>query len=234
LAWIIGLPFSPIRGDLNALFNWCLTFVSVLSMIVFLMFSVDSTRLCERFVLNIGNLAEHDALRKTRWPGIAFENEGYSGNLGRESRLAIAEYLDVRMIANRTAVIQDVVVWSGAVILLMAAARVSIFDHWNIPLPLIAAYLLGFVYVVVSIYLMQKAAVRVRDRALLRLRERQLVAKSKGLKSTELIGSVIERIENIHDGAFATFFSNPVWQALLIPSGGLSLLTLAEYMLSNG
>ena len=114
------------------------------------------------------------------------------------------------------------------ILLVMLLARVAWFDSWTWPPSLIALYGINFSYAVGSGLAMRHAAEQARKHILRRLQARLAHADYK-----DQIVNVREAMAIIaaeSRGAFAPFSENPILRAILIPSGGMSLVALLEVL----
>lgn len=59
-------------------------------------------------------------------------------------------------------------------------------------------------------------------------RQRQAFMREK--RTPEAIDTMIAEIQTTHQGAFAFLWEQPAIRALLLPSGGIGLLTLWQYL----
>jgi hypothetical protein len=49
-------------------------------------------------------------------------------------------------------------------------------------------------------------------------------------KTPEAVDTMIEEVESTHEGAFSYLWEQPAIRGLLLPSGGIGLVTLMQYL----
>jgi hypothetical protein len=69
-----------------------------------------------------------------------------------------------------------------------------------------------------------------RDKVLERLKRRRRQALMPAGRAPEAIDIMIEELQSTHQGAFAYIWEQPAIRALLLPSGGIGLATLLQYL----
>jgi hypothetical protein len=219
LMQILTRPNTPYRGDVSWTVDLLLLLLSVISMIVLIFFVADATRLS---LTLIHNLKEP----KTHWPKELVELYGESkGSHG------LAEWLDIKFIASHTEAVGKLIYFPFIVLLVMFVARNRYFDNWNFPISLIILFLLNATYALCCACMLRHEAEKTRRVALDRLQKERVEAMGCDDESlTRQLGAMIEEIESIRQGAYSPFTANPVLHAILIPSGGISLVTLLRFL----
>jgi hypothetical protein len=130
---------------------------------------------------------------------------------------AVARYADMGVRA---------VAYPLLVLLLLVAARMPWFDTNVLPVGLLIAYVVLAFYLLVSAWLVQRAARRMRDATLGIYRDRlgELDQhKPWALGHRRKLVYLIERVESMHDFAFQRFSDNPLVRVAILPFGTLGL-----------
>ncbi len=219
-----GHSHLPFRGqDSYVADRWILQ-ACVWTVIFLTFFVVDATRLCERFILALTR-------RRTRWPKEVLNRA--VGRLGADPR-DVAEYLDVEVIAARTEAVGRLIVYPFVVLFLVIVSRATLFDNWSWPLSLLLVLSMSSAYAVVCAVVLRRAAERARAETVERLRANLLHAVGGAEPGAPArcaqIRLLIERVQELRQGAFAHWSHNPLVKAILLPFGGLGLLTLLEVL----
>ncbi|MEN6425499.1 MAG: hypothetical protein ABFE13_09055 [Phycisphaerales bacterium] len=222
---IFGRPFVPCRGVASRA-TYCFLVILLLPVLLFLLFLViDAIGLCLRL---IGPLIANETI----WP----RNAAHSPSTDRTTPWLDREgWMDVRFIARMTEATGKLIYMPAIVLMFMIAGRFWYFDHWGFPPQGV------FVYGAITLWLgicaveLLWAAKRARAAALNGLNEK-LRSIDFGVNADKeragLIKAMIDDIRSIRQGAFRPLAENPVLHFMLIPSGGLGLLTLLSHALS--
>jgi hypothetical protein len=226
------LPSRPVRGPASYWVDFFLT-VAVVVVYVFLAFFVaDAVRMCKSFV-------RHLSTGKSEWPRETTQRfiVGLDASRGRLPRsLArynfLRDYIDMRLIAERTETIGSFIYYPFIVLLLIICARSPLLDNWGWNPSLLV--MLGFsaALILLSAYALRLAAEGARDAALRRLGMELLRAKARDDKlGAELLTTAVQSVQNVSEGAYRPFLQQPIVRGLLIPFGGYGGLAILEYFL---
>jgi hypothetical protein len=222
---IFGTTPKPGRGDYSFAFDAnVMRGFTVPAMILLTFYVVDAMRLNEVFVW-------HLSLGRTHWPAASLEGCRQSRNLTSDDDLA--EYMDMQMLARRTAVVGKMIYYPFVILLLLILSRVSWFDNWNWPAGLLVVLGLTCTYAIFSAHTLRAAAEGARAKALRRLRDDLVSCIGAGANQkprADALKEIIEEIETLSEGAFAPISKQPLIGALLLPSGGLGMLAVLEYV----
>jgi hypothetical protein len=168
------------------------------------------------------------------WPDETFREYDYNISSTNELRipneLDISGYWDLLLIAKRTEAINSIVYYPFVCIAIGLLSYLSLFDNTPATTPLVIAVLSHCLLASYAAYRLPRAARNYREKILaqMRLRRRQLLIKEK--KAPEAADSLIDEVNNLHQGAFVSIWEQPAIRAFLLPSGGLGLWTLLQYM----
>jgi len=222
---LLKIPITPYRGRLSWYVHATLGFFGINALILLLFITVDAIQQCLKV---INPMIE----RPTVWSTAKFKDV----RVDRQHRKAgdLADWLDVRFVAQLTERVGKLLYLPAVIMLLMIASRVPYFDNWGFPTLLVLIYGVPGAYIISCAIGLQLAARRARVAALRRLRERLDDARY-GSKEDEVRARQIERrieeVKSLRQGAFRPIAENPILHAVLIPSGGVSLLALLPYIL---
>lgn len=242
LAWALFYGLSggyvvefPVRGEAHRqLITW--TVYALLLLLPLLIVAVaDSTMLACRFVrfLNAGRTSYPDATvaRFARELGaqnvapwtqrIALDPDRRAGDAPAAHTL-LDDWIDVQVVERRTRWVSSLVVGPFVVISLMVVARSRLFDTWAFTAPIAVAVSGYCLWLIILAALLKKSADDTRARALARMRvDLRWLAGSGGdqARLVEPFKQLIAAVEANRGGAFASFFEQPLFKALMIPLG---------------
>jgi hypothetical protein len=113
---------------------------------------------------------------------------------------------------------------------LMFVARSSFFDNWAWPVSLMVIVALNAAWPIGSAVLLRRAAEQLRDAALSNLQLLRIRGHADPAKR-EMFDELIEEIRGLKKGAFAPLTEQPFVRAIIVPSGGLGLIAIAQRFL---
>ncbi|MDM0021483.1 hypothetical protein [Variovorax saccharolyticus] len=244
------VPVVPVRGaEHRALFGWTLG-LCVLLLALLIVAVADATMLTCRFLWHLDRA-------RTRYPPetvkqfaqalgpehVALWTEGLAADpAARGPALADArtphhslldDWIDVQVVARRTKLIAPLVIWPFVVLAMLVVARSRLFDNWSLNLPIAVAAGACLLWLIVIAMLLKSAAERVRTSALQRMEAdlRWLTGSPRHAALVEPFKALIEAVKRNQTGAFAGFFDQPLFKALLVPLGGAGGAQLFDYLL---
>ena len=223
---LFGRPYIPYRGNLSLVTHAVLGLVAINALLLLLFVTVGAIKECLALISPMID-------RETLWKTDQF-NDLRNGPKEGPKKGDLAEWLDVRLIAQMTERVGRLLYWPSVITLLMIASRIGYFDNWGFPRFLVIIYAVPGAYIIGCAIGLQLAARRARTAALRRLRERLDDARfgpEKNVKRAAKIELHMDEIMSMRQGAFRPLLESPVVHAILIPSGGLSLLTVLPYLL---
>lgn len=249
----LQVPAVPVRGPshrhLVAAGLYALLFLLPLLIVTV----ADSITLLYRFVkhLNAGrsyypeatlqNVAralgpEHAALWAERFAARP-QDRGRTAAEGGDDftvHTLLDDWIDVRVVARRSAPVAWLVIWPFVVLALLVVARSRLFDNWALT-PAIAVGVSFYVAVLIGLTLLLKqAAENTRRRALASMQADLRWLAGSGKPRADLVEPfkrLIVQVENETEGAFASFFDQPLLKAMLVPLGGAGGTQLFDYLL---
>jgi hypothetical protein len=222
LIWISGRPHTPYRGDLSFYVDiFAVIFWSTPLLLFLTFYVVDSTLVCKRFISAL-------SARPTEWPDDTREYFGAPKSAGDLER-AYNDWIDVQLIAQRTAAVAGLVYYPLLVMIVLLFARSSLFDNWHWPAALVVPLAISILIIASCHAVLRREAEKARGIAHEQIERRLLVAKGQGTASAALASQLelmLKNIEQIREGAFAPVTQQPLVKALLIffSASGLAFL----------
>ncbi|MCR9247179.1 MAG: hypothetical protein NXI31_19270 [bacterium] len=215
-------PRPPYRGDTAYWLDFAVGSYSVVLTVFLALGVADSARLSNALVRMLGRAAGD-------WPkGKAAEQLAAEHGLEGED---LADHLRIDIVCQRTTAVGRLFWYPFAVMALMTFGQYSTFDAWHWPLPFLALMFGLAVAVFVSGILLLRATRRSREAALERMHRRIARLSTKGEPKATLgkHERLLTASKEIDTGAFSGLRS-PMVDAVLLPSGGLAVLSLLELM----
>ncbi len=228
----LGLPQAPTRGTTAFIVHTLSWTISSLLTGFLIFYVVDAIRVCTGFIHQF-------SLEPTQWAPQVTQS------LCDRRRLPVdlvGEWLDIRFIADRTKAVASLIHYPIIALFLMVLARHRIFDDWSYPPGLLLLYGASAAYILISAVLLSVAAEKARRTAMGRLRSHvydlrgQAQTPGQGDRCAQQIAQtelLMQDIQGLQEGAFAHWTQHPVFQAVLLPSGGFSVLALLDYFLTQ-
>ncbi len=229
---ILGFPYAPTRGAFAWWINGIILSISSLSLGLLIFYVVDAIRVCTGFIHQF-------ALEPTRWPAPVLQSFCALRKVQPE---ILSEWLDIRFIAERTQVVGSLIHYPIIGLFLSVIARNRIFDDWAYPPGLLIIYGVSAAYVLICAILLSMAAEKARRSAVSRLRDHLFELRGRAQEPGNAdrcahqiaqVDLMLQDIQGTQQGAFAHWTQHPVFQALLLPSGGFSILALLDYFLTQ-
>jgi hypothetical protein len=154
-----GTATPPARGDGSHAVDALVRVGSVGLQIVLIFYVVDVTRLCEVFSRKLAGDG-------TPWPADVRRHFAAKRRVDEED---VGDWLDIRVIAERTDVVGRLILPPFIVLALMILSRISYFDRWDWPPALVLIFALNSVYAVACALVLRRTAERARRDVLRRL-----------------------------------------------------------------
>lgn len=243
LMFILGSrPNVPYRGNIGRTVDLALLISSIFSMIILIFLVVDATKLSLKLVRSLKTPVTVwpekllNSLKKeenSKQPGAKTvrDPESSDNSLDHVYDKALAEWLDIKFIASHTEAVGKLIYYPFIILLIMFVARSRYFDNWNFPISLIIIFLLNSTCALCCGWMLRREAEKTRNIALERI-GKELVKATAACDEcrSKHLETMIGQIKSMRQGAYSSFAENPVLHAILIPSGGISLLTLLRFL----
>jgi hypothetical protein len=243
------IPEVPVRGDEHRQIVKATLYVILLMLPLLIVAVADANVLLVRFLrhLNAGrsfypdetiamfarSLGEdQQALWAQRFCARPEERSKAGGGFAMHTLLD--DWIDVQVVARRSAPVARLVIGPFVVLALLVVARSRLFDNWALT-PAIAMGVSFYIAALVGLtVLLKQSAEKTRRRALESMQAdlRWLAGSGKPLSDlVEPFKRLIAQVENNQQGAFASFFDQPLLKAMLVPLGGAGGTQLFDYLL---
>ncbi|WP_422418946.1 hypothetical protein [Pseudomonas sp. GZD-222] len=199
----------PVRGTSTM---WRLSWLLPLVLFQLLVFwVVDANRLLTRFIRQLSN---HHGI----WPNsLQIEHEKI---FGIPAHPCIDDWMDMVLIAKRTAAVNRLIYAPTIVLLIMIASRSSYFDNWPTPPSIVLSFLLTAAILLSSAISLRRAAEKARQIALRRIDDYLLFPAEDRLNQDKL-EMIRARIAALNTGAFSRYSEEPLVRALLLSLTGI-------------
>jgi len=169
--------------------------------------------------------------KETCWPDATFKRFEYSVLPNRPVNEAdLADYWDILLISKRTEAVGRLIYYPFIILSLLILARLSYFDNWTWSPVVVVALSMHFSLALYAAWRLPKAARAYRDKVLERLKRRRRQALMLAQRMPEVSDTMIEEVQSTHQGAFSYLWEQPAIRALLLPSSGLGLATLLQFL----
>jgi hypothetical protein len=213
-------PISPHRGEAAYWFSTLNGLILVgLPFTVLLFAAVDEALLCSGLLQRL-----HGA--RIDWP-VDTHRAGCA--LDEQSRRAVTHWITTRFIAARTAPSATVIHLPFIVMLFLLLSLSTRFDNWNTPVSVVALIALSVAIGLLASMRLRRTARQIRDQVLEQLKEEVTGIEYAAAQSrSEKLRRLVERIEAIHNGAYARWYNEPVFRALAWVLG-IGIFIVTEY-----
>ncbi|MDM0073595.1 hypothetical protein QTH90_04325 [Variovorax sp. J2P1-59] len=236
LMMAIGEPrFVPQRGDLSRVVHEGLRLPAQAMMFFLVFFVVDATVLCVRFVRGLLRLRRlHEVA--ANWPEATLKK--FEDEMGIP-RAYLENWIDLQFVARRTHCVTLLIYYPFVVISLWLLSRSAVFDHWTMSVGTVAPAAVGAAVALGCAVALRLAAEDSRAHALEQVKNAVSTASAKVMPdggpppaspSVEQLKLLQGRIENLHEGAFAPFWQQPLLKAVLLPFATLGGTTVLDYL----
>jgi hypothetical protein len=129
---------------------------------------------------------------------------------------ALADFIDLQYLADRTKCITQLIYLPFVVLALMVLSRNQLFDDFSMSWTLLASLASSLAVIIGSVWAYRSAAEKARDAAREHLTAK-IIAAQGDEKTASQLKLMLDRIESLDDGAFAPPMSQPIVKAVLLP-----------------
>jgi hypothetical protein len=148
------------------------------------------------------------------------------------SHTLLDDWITVQLVARRTRVVAPLVIWPFIVLALIVVARSRLFDNWALTLPVVLAATAYLLWLIGLAALLKLGAESLRRQALTRMNADLLWLAGSGPPAmVEPFRRLVTAVETHTTGAFAPFFEQPLFKALLVPLGSAGGARLFDQLL---
>jgi hypothetical protein len=205
----------------NVAMSW-ISLVSLFAMTFLILWVIDAMLLSRAFLLEVLRF-------KPQWPPTSIQKIGT--DLGLTSDRAVV-WLDLKLVADRTAWVSGLIWYPSIVMVLMGIAAFTVefgqFGYANNPAALVASLAL----VIGVAVMLRGAAERMRRSALMQIDNahlRALGSKPSEGRSEDQLASLREWVAALSEGAFAPFSAQPFVKGVLLPVSTYGATVILSY-----
>jgi hypothetical protein len=229
VSWFLWLAlhaprFVPQRGELSLTVHEWLHSLMFLAIYFLVFFVVDATVFCVSFVRG---LQAHEAI----WPDATMAKFEKELQIPRDY---LNDWIDLQFIAMRTKCVTQLIYYPFIVLSLFLVSRSPVFDHWSMPSTGLVLAVLGASVALACAVALRYAAEAARRAAIEKLRN-EIIRLSGGPPAASppkpaQLTLLLERMQHLHEGAFAPFWQQPLLKAILLPFAAVGGTGMLEYM----
>lgn len=154
---------------------------------------------------------------------------GHSEATGELFQQSIGDWLDLQFLAERTRCITKLVYFPFVALAILIFSRSSLFDDFSTPWSVVVPYAASLCVIIAAVIAYRRSAEDARRVACRQVTNRIIAAKGKGDDATVAqLEKLLADMQELREGAFATWGSQPLVKAVLLP-----LLTYGGAMLAH-
>jgi hypothetical protein len=202
---LFGFPHVPAANPFGRAADHVIFCITILMLAALALYAGDVALLLGKAISNLGRGA-------TRWPPAIIARVAERKSLPKE---AVSLWLDMRFIAARSTAIVPLALYPSIVLALMLLARSRFFADWDWPWSVALVALIGLLFTASCHFLLLRSAQHARKHALGLLSV--MVEDAQWLPTKDAIERLIESVEEIREGAFASLLQFPAVSAVLLP-----------------
>ena len=222
---LTGMPNHPYRIGhmLPKYISMPIIITSVFFQFLILYFVIDATKLSRRLINFISE-------NEVKW---SEENcERFMTESGISIKEVISGLYKLKFIEEHTEAIGKFIYYPFIIIFLMVLSRNRYFDDWNNPIGLIIIFFILITYTVLSSMYLRKEARSARSKVLAELKRLKTGWITDDNKKSDIvmIDNVIDQIQQMNRGAYSNIANNPIIHAVLVPTGGLGIVTILQFL----
>ena len=221
-----SFPGIPSRGWLAHSIGLLITNFALFALYVISFFVLDVMLHSSRLIVELAQ-GEYDLTRG--------ELGKLRKGLNDARRREMSELFTIQLIARHTRLPGRMLVFPFLLAMLIASARLSFLDSWDVGLTLMSVISLMLFGVLLGGFMLRKNAEKARRKVLRRVRDElfDALADSRQDSRVSRLRNVISNVENEQRGAFRPLSEDPVIAAAFIPFGGTGTLVLLEQLLNH-
>ena len=217
---MFGVPVVPVRGGLALNWYWWTVLGDAMLMQFLTFFVFDATLFCLLFV---------NKLRRTQtaWPSTTMGV--YKDRLRLQTKL-VHDWIDLDFVAKRTRCIGSLIYFPFVLIALLIVSRSTVFANYAPSLTILISQGISLSIVFGCAFMLWWSAKAARDTAKQNLADGLIRAKDAegNVYFAEQLESLLDRVDQLREGAFGPLTQQPLVKALLFPLSGAGWLALIE------
>lgn len=240
----LGTAASPMRGRQSWAFYFELVFWPYLFMLVLLVWTLDRVALCSLFLRRLYGSRDDpqlsdwsdDVEKKFCGYEVCSACEGAPGGCETDDEAAAQSYIDLRLSARMTRYVGGIIFYPFVLSCLLIAARARYFDNWILTPGFLAVISTILLLVAIGAFTLRHNAERIRGYTIEQLETLEVRMRAKDQQTntrttTEQVVLMKKIAIDMREGAFASFASQPIVRAILLPFGGAGLINLLDFVL---
>jgi hypothetical protein len=202
-------PFIPARGSrAQSIFRW-VTLSDFLAALFLTFLIIDATIYSRLFMKRLTVIS-------TKWPYSTILK--YKLNFHLTDEYDLRDWTDLQFLAERTSCITKLVYFPFLALALLIFSRSQLFDDFSMPWTLMVAYAAVLSIIIGAVIAYRLTAEKARRVACRHLSNRIIAAKGRGADATaEQLEKLLADMQELREGAFAPWTSQPVVGAVLLP-----------------
>jgi hypothetical protein len=218
ISLLAGMPINTnIRGDWAQKIDFKVLSFAVFCWLILVFYVLDSVYLAAQLLKGLGG-------GDTEWPkGLLKKHQRKFG----VNRTDLEGYLDVKFAADKTQELKLLVLLPFLIQFLMLVARNDFFDDWSWTPMLVCVFGCNIILSAIAWIILRRAATKLKEDAL-RALGKNLFQAGRAAKSKRQAGllEIKQRIEAEARGAYARWFQDPAFMAMLVPTGLFGILSV--------
>ena len=209
-------PMRPCRG-MSCGIDLMAAVVSIIALLILTCYVADATATCTRWIRCM-------SVVKIIWTD---SGEASAADMP-------GPWHEVEVVARRTQVVGQLILYPFALLLLLIVARFPVFDRWPWPVSLLITFALLLGVTLISALALRSCAEQLRTKSYAEVRALWAKATREGAREqAQLHETAMKSIAEESRGAFSPLTHNPVLTALLLPLGGAGTGLALEKLLQN-
>jgi hypothetical protein len=234
LELVFGNPPAPARGGLSFWFYAIVSGLLNVTALFLTIFVADTILLCWKVITSLRKEADTPWSEVTCvWPKATLDK--FSNRVGLQCA-DLEHWIDLVFISKRTKCVTTLIYFPFIVVALLIVSRSRLFANYAPSLPEMIVMGVGLLIVTGSAIRLRQAAEASRAKANRRLNDQIMLARQAqgGEKRAAQLEMLLQRVQELHEGALTPFSQQPLLRAILLPLGTFGGTALAEYLLLPG
>ena len=235
----LGLPTSPVRGHTSTNLYFFMVIPGYLLTIPLLVWTLDRVAVCSLFLHRL--YGSDDAPKHSGWS--AQTQARYCGcstlsptQNASEDAGAVDSYIDLRLSARISHHVGTVIVYPFILVLMLIVARARYFDNWGMTAGYLVIIFVILTLLTLAAFTLRQNAERIRRYTIEQFESLEVRMCAKDYQTTtqttkEQLALMKDIAVHLKEGAFASFSSQPIVRAILLPFGGAGLINLLDFAL---